>query len=200
MTTGESFSRHRFWSSESADEGHGSPGQRSSIRCVEELFPGEPERTAMLAICLESWESGERPMDAKTQVLIYSIPNSRVLRRFHLPCGLHCSALTFLDRDICDATRVARFDGCLAVATKEGIVLLVDLNSDSLVEQPGRRCSLSNSSSEGDPCYGEIFSFPGEELEDRFNLLLDECRSKGAHLAVRLSGECVACECNSRAS
>ncbi|XP_016949458.1 protein ELYS homolog [Drosophila biarmipes] len=187
MSTGECFSWHRFWSSESADEGHGSPGHRSRIRCVEELFPGEPERTALLAICLESWESKERPTDVKTEVLIYSIPNSRVLRRFHLPGGLHCSALTFLDLDICGASRVRRFDGCLAVATKEGIVLLVDLNGGSLVEPPGRRRSLSNSSSEGDPSCGNIFSFPIEELVGCADSLLDECRSKGGHMAVRLS-------------
>ncbi|KAH8354231.1 hypothetical protein KR084_004072 [Drosophila pseudotakahashii] len=191
MTTGDYVSYHRFWSSESADDaGQGGGQQRCSIRCVEELFPGEPERTALLAICLESWDSGERRPDhcslARTQVLIYSIPGSKVLRRFDLADGLYCSALTFLDRRICGGTRLARFDGCLAISTQEGIVLLVDLNTDSLLAKHKDGRSLCLPASEGDPSYGQLYSFPSEELGPQIDTLLDDCRAKGAHLAVRV--------------
>ncbi|EDX02101.2 protein ELYS homolog [Drosophila yakuba] len=187
MTTGDYLSWHRFWS-ESDDLGQRhKQGQRSSIRCVEELFPGDPERTAMLAICLETWDSGEeKPVNCliSTQVLIYSIPGSQVLRRFDLD-SLNCSALTFLDQRICGGTRLSQFDGCLAVATEEGMVLMVDLNSDGLLERNHGR-SLCSPSSEDEPSYGELYVYSIEEIGNKMDSLLAHCRSKGAHMSVRV--------------
>ncbi|EDV46733.1 uncharacterized protein Dere_GG19243 [Drosophila erecta] len=187
MTTGDYLSWHRFWS-ESDDLGQRhKQGQRSSIRCVEELFPGEPERTAMLAICLESWDSGEeKPVNCPivTEVLIYSIPGSQVLRRFDLH-SFTCSALTFLDQRICGGTRLTQFDGCLAVSTEEGMVLMVDLNSERLLERSRSR-SLCSPSSEDEPSYGDLYIFPSEEIGLNIEPTLAHCRSKGAHMAVRV--------------
>ncbi|XP_017066969.1 protein ELYS homolog [Drosophila eugracilis] len=177
MSTGDCVSWYSFW-----NEGQGH-GQRSSIRCVEELFTGQPDRTPLLAICLESWDNGERfPINcpkARTQVLIYSIAKSRVLRHFELQ-RLYCSTLKFLDQSVCGGTQLCHFDGCLAVASEEGVVLLVDLNYSSLLET-AENSNLRNPNSEGEPGYGQLHCLPCDGVSQ-----LEVCRSQGAHLAVRL--------------
>ncbi|XP_017055229.1 protein ELYS homolog [Drosophila ficusphila] len=187
MATGECISCHCFWR-EDADEQE--QEHRSSIRCVEELFPGEPERSGLLAICLESWPNGElRPENcplASTQVLIFAIASGRVLRSFNLQ-DLHCSALAFLDQRICGGTRLARFDGCLLVATEEGMVQLVDLNGSSLMEKRNSDYSICQSpSAENEPRYGELYPVLCEEVIRKIDVLLDLSRSKGGHLAVQV--------------
>ncbi|KAI8034667.1 hypothetical protein M5D96_012490 [Drosophila gunungcola] len=176
MATGECVSRHCFWRQSANEE---KSHHFNSIRCVEELFPGEPKRPALLAICLEMW-------DHRTQVLIYAYISGKVLRRFDLQDHLHCRAMTFLDESLCGGTRLKLFDGCLAVATEEGTVLLVDLNAGRLLEERGRH-SLDRPSDEGKPSYGKLYCIPGKELgHRRIESVLEKCRSKVAHLAVQV--------------
>ncbi|KAH8315449.1 hypothetical protein KR067_010212 [Drosophila pandora] len=179
-TTGECVARHTFWSEER-------PGQeevRCSIQTVEELFPGEVDKPSLLAICLEIWSDGSRRPHqcpaARTQLVIYSVSLDQVLRRFDLD-ALYCSSLAFLDKQLCLGTHLSRFDGCLAVASEEGLVLLLDLNCSHILETRNR-CILD---SEADPC-AEIFRFPCVSSVTRIDSLLAECRSRDAHLAVEV--------------
>lgn len=182
-TTGECVARHTFWSEDR-------PGQeevRCSIQSVEELFPGEVDKPSLLAICLEIWSAGSpQPQQcaaARTQLIIYSVTLDQVLRRFDLD-GLYCSALAFLDEQLCLGTHLSRFDGCLAVASEEGLVLLLDINCRHLLETRNR-CILG---AETDPS-AEIFRFPCVSSVTRIDSLLAECRSRDAHLAVEVDGE-----------
>ncbi|XP_002039449.2 protein ELYS homolog [Drosophila sechellia] len=190
MSTGHYLSWHCFWRESNNLQ------QRRSIRCVEELFPGDHERSPMLAICLESWNSGDqRPIDCPltTQVLIYAIRNSQVLRRFDLD-GITCSALTFIDKGIYGLTQLHLFEGCLAVATEEGTVLMVDLNSDSL--QASTRNNLCSPSSKDEPSYGNLYFVSSEGARGgRISSKLTRCRSKGAHLAVRMDVASIGISC-----
>ncbi|KAH8318407.1 hypothetical protein KR074_006868 [Drosophila pseudoananassae] len=178
--TGDSVARHTFWSEDR-------PGQeevRCSIQCVEEMFPGQVDMPSLLAISLEIWSAGNRrPQQcsvARTQLIIYSVAFDQVLRRFDLD-GLYCSALAFLDDRLCQGTHLSRFDGCLAVASEEGLVLLLDINCKYLLQT--RNCCIRGS--EADPS-AEVFRFPCVSSVARIDSLLAECRSRDAHLAVEV--------------
>ncbi|XP_070136349.1 protein ELYS homolog isoform X2 [Drosophila bipectinata] len=178
--TGESVARHTFWSEDR-------PGQedvRCSIQAVEEMFPGQVDVPSLVAISLEVWSAGNsRPQQcsaARTQLIIYSVAFDQVLRRFDLD-SFYCSALVFLDDRLCQGTHLSRFDGCLAVASEEGLVLLLDINCKHLL-QTRNRCIRG---SEADPS-AEVFRLPCVGSVMRIDSLLDECRSRDAHLAVEV--------------
>ncbi|KAH8421460.1 hypothetical protein KR009_008313, partial [Drosophila setifemur] len=178
--TGESVSRHTFWSEELAED------QRCSIRCVEELFPGQPDRSALVAVCMELWDDAgeERPSHcplARTQIAIYSVAFHQVLRVFDLK-GMLCSTLAFLDERLCQGTHLDGFDGCLAVGTEKGLVLLMDLNCAQLLDSRSR-CIRG---SENEPATAEIFCFSCSDSMDQVNALLEDCRAKDVHLAVEV--------------
>lgn len=187
LATGDCVARHTFWS-EHANEDE---AERSSISCVEELFTDQPDRPVLLAVCLESWDGGQRRPDSdqlqvRSQVHLYSIDYGQVLRRLSLN-GLLCSSLAYLEQRICCGTQLARFDGCLAVATAEGIVLLVDLNYEDLLAAREASCPTPGAQT----AQGELHRISGDEHMLRIDDLLDACRDNRVHLTVELDGECV---------
>ncbi|KAH8303388.1 hypothetical protein KR059_009731, partial [Drosophila kikkawai] len=174
LASGERVARHSFW----RESGNKSEDEHCSIRCVEEIFTDQPDRPVLLAVCLDSWNGSERRpniVQIQSEVHLYSITYCQVLRVIHIS-GLVCQSLTYLDRRLCSATQLARFDGCLAVATMEGLVQLIDLNYEHLLE--GRDKSQPNQ------C--EIHRVTGNKRMRRLDDLLEECRTNGLHLSVEL--------------
>ncbi|KAH8288102.1 hypothetical protein KR054_000807 [Drosophila jambulina] len=189
IASGGRVARHTFWR-ESGSSSSKDDDERCSIRCVEETFTDQPHRPVLLAVCLESWNGGERRPDidqVRSQVHLYSVTYHQVLRIIDIS-GLLCRSLTYLDQRLCSATQLARFDGCLAVGTAEGIILLVDLNYERLLEN---KCELAGTQ----PAQSELHRVPGNRHMRRFNDLLVECRSNGVHLSVELDVARVAVRC-----
>jgi len=111
------------------------------------------------------------------------------------PSGACSSAELFAFKD--DCPEEAASGPCPSLS------LGATVNSDSDVADTIVLDSDEESQKAGDrqPEQQKEVEWPMEEdAGSNDSVALDECRSKGAHLAVRLSGECVACECNSRAS
>uniref|UniRef100_W8ARA9 Protein ELYS n=3 Tax=Ceratitis capitata TaxID=7213 RepID=W8ARA9_CERCA len=97
------------------------------IRCVEELFPQNNE-TVLLAISLECFSAAE---SGCSLVAIYSIERNQVLSCMELP--LHITALAFVSSNCCRRSLLQNFDGCIAVGSEEGVILLLDLNINKLI-------------------------------------------------------------------
>ncbi|KAH8298603.1 hypothetical protein KR018_007021 [Drosophila ironensis] len=131
-TSGHCASSYSFWHANQ----HGFEDINCSISCVTELFPGRPDHPAVLAICLERWSNlydlPQQCPNATTQVIIWSATHGQVLARFDLE-GVYCTAMAFLGPDLLRGTPLQRFDGCLAVASREGIIVLIDLNLEHMI-------------------------------------------------------------------
>ncbi|BFG02713.1 protein ELYS homolog [Drosophila madeirensis] len=180
LSEGNCIMRHVFWREEVE-----SGGKRCSIRCVEELFPGQSDGMTLLAVCLETWSDKESQPEncdkAQTQIAILSTHYSQVLRYIDLD-GLYCSTLTFLDTRIRQRTRLQNFDGCLAVGTDSGAVLLCDIKRSALIT--GRSQNIRLPRSEID-CGQVIRRHSSECSMDQIITWLQECPNDG-HLAVEL--------------
>lgn len=92
------------------------------IKCVEEIYPNNPE-IMVLAVILENFHG---PSGGGSFVVLYSVELSCVLNTIEL--GLHITCARFLNAVACKRTLLQNFDGCLAVGSEEGVVVLLDLN------------------------------------------------------------------------
>ncbi|KAH8266356.1 hypothetical protein KR038_001138 [Drosophila bunnanda] len=189
LAGGQRMARHTFW----RESGNKTDDQRCSISCVEEIFTDQPDRPILLAVCLESWNGVERRPhidQVRSQVHLYSLTYYQVLRILDIG-GLLCQSLAYLDQRLCSATQLSCFDGCLAVGTVEGIVLLIDLNYEHLLANkpditlnPGIQ-----------PSQSELHRIPGNKYMRRIDNLLEECRSNDVHLSVELDVTRVGIRC-----
>ncbi|XP_041447915.1 LOW QUALITY PROTEIN: protein ELYS homolog [Drosophila obscura] len=180
LSGGECILRHVFWREEA------NSGQRCSISCVEELLPGQRDAMILLAVCLETWSDKEiRPENcakAKTQIAILSTYYNQVIRYIDLD-GLYCSTLKYLDTQICQRTRLRNFDGCLAVGTDAGAVLLCDIKLQNLIENRSRNIRLPQNEID---CGQVVRRHSSECSIDNINTWLHECRDYNGHLAVEV--------------
>lgn len=118
LATGDRIAHYTFWR-----DNQNPRGERCSIVCVAELFPGKNERR-LLAVCLALEDL------PGTQVAIFSPVGNQVLRYIDLD-GFKSSVCTmnFINRRCCGKTALEELDGCLVLGTDSGALLLLDLNA-----------------------------------------------------------------------
>ncbi|KAM8719716.1 hypothetical protein ACLKA7_005872 [Drosophila subpalustris] len=183
LDTGDHVARHTFWR-----ENEKKPGQgvRCSIRCVEELFPGEDlhsERMMLLAVCLHVESSRSR-----TDLIIYTPTCSQLLRYIELHAvGINgISSLKFFNSQFCRATSwMHQFDGCLAVGTEAGAVHLLDVNSKQIVSKRNRNIHCPDKELQrAQVKFKSICEF--EDLRRGLKSTLKACEEQDVHLSLQL--------------
>ncbi|XP_075156172.1 AT hook containing transcription factor 1 homolog isoform X2 [Haematobia irritans] len=96
------------------------------IKHVEELFPNDPN-IIVVAVILENFHV---PSGGGSFVVLYSIEMGSVLSTIEL--SLHATCARFLDAKACKRTLLQNFDGCLAIGSEEGVIVLLDMNMTKL--------------------------------------------------------------------
>ncbi|XP_059224000.1 protein ELYS homolog [Stomoxys calcitrans] len=118
LRNGQTISTYEFCQSRGYDN--------CCIRCVEELFPHNPE-IMIVAVILENFHV---PSGGGSYVVLYSIELGCVLSTIELV--LHSTCARFLSSKACKRTLLQNFDGCLAIGTEEGVIVLLDLNMNKI--------------------------------------------------------------------
>ncbi|XP_046867323.1 protein ELYS homolog isoform X2 [Drosophila willistoni] len=180
LETGYIIARHVFWT-EHNDDPADNRSTCTSIRCVEELYPNQASKQlTILAICLETWTRGDRMNTMETHLAIYSVKWNQVLRRIHLD-GILGSTLTFLSPEICWRTQNFRhFDGCLAIGSDDGTILIMDLNFKHL------RSNRQSNPLESAPIV-EIERISSQFQSISIESHMKKCRMKYNHSAVEIN-------------
>ncbi|KNC31049.1 hypothetical protein FF38_03767 [Lucilia cuprina] len=144
------------------------------IKCVEEVFPNNPEYM-LLAVVLESFRG---PGGGGSFVALYSVELSSVLSCIEL--SLHITCSRFMDSPACRRSLLQNFDGCLAVGSEEGVIVLLDLNMQKIM-------SLQNELQEDNfvPCHIVDFSLPLTEIHRNFR----QCQQDGIHFGLQMEGK-----------
>lgn len=145
------------------------------IKCVEELFPNNPE-IMVLAVILENFHG---PSGGGSFVVLYSIELSCVLCTYEL--SLHITCARFLNSSTCKRTLLQNFDGCLSVGSEEGVVVLLDLNM-------GKMCQIQSEAAESTftPCHIVDYSIPLKDIHRNFR----QCKQDGITFGLQMEGEC----------
>ncbi|XP_037808264.1 protein ELYS homolog [Lucilia sericata] len=141
------------------------------IKCVEEVFPNNPEYM-MLAVVLESFRG---PGGGGSFVALYSVELSSVLSCIEL--SLHITCSRFMDSSACRRSLLQNFDGCLAVGSEEGVIVLLDLNMQKIM-------SLQNELQEDKfvPCHIVDYSLSLTEIHRNFR----QCQQDGIHFGLQM--------------
>ncbi|XP_039961568.1 protein ELYS homolog [Bactrocera tryoni] len=148
------------------------------IRCVEELFPQNKENV-LLVVCLECLRTSGRGCSF---IAIYSIEHSRVLSCIELP--LHITAAAFISENCCRRSLLQNFDGCLAVGSEEGVILLLDLNINKILNACDERMKGPNRqlTDELTECQISDYNLPLAEIHRSFQ----RARNDGVHFALQV--------------
>lgn len=144
------------------------------IKCVEEIFPNNPE-VMLLAVVLESFHG---PGGGSSYVALYSMELSSVLNSIEL--SLHITCARFMDASACRRSLLQNFDGCLSVGSEEGCIVLLDLNIQKM--------TLMNSELHEDnfvPCHVVDYSLPLTEIHRNFR----QCKQDGIHFGLQMEGK-----------
>ncbi|EDV99982.1 protein ELYS homolog [Drosophila grimshawi] len=109
---------------------------RCTIRAVVEILTIDADVSPLLAVAIQTPEG-------KTKVAIYTPNCSQVLRYIDLDMGgINAHTLTFVNASICKKSSILdKYDGCLAVGTIDGSVLLIDVKAQHLI---ATRCKSVN--------------------------------------------------------
>lgn len=146
------------------------------IKCVEEIFPNNPE-ILLLAVILESFRG---PGGGCSYVALYSVELSSVLSSIEL--SLHITCARFMNASACRRTLLQNFDGCLAVGSEEGVIVLLDLNI--------RKILNVQSEMPDDvfvPCHIVDYNLPLTEIHRNFR----QCQQDGIHFGLQMEGKCI---------
>ncbi|XP_030569574.1 protein ELYS homolog [Drosophila novamexicana] len=150
--------------------------QRSSIRCVQELFPTGIGRRILLAVCIEL-------VPGRTQLAIYTPTNSQVLRYIDLnAAGISTRSMTFLNERLCASTILRQFDGCLALGTDAGTVLLLDVNASQAIANRSTNVVLPDSEVQRSDLM--CVSVRDAAALERLDGKLRRCRQQDVHVAL----------------
>ncbi|XP_034119622.2 protein ELYS homolog [Drosophila albomicans] len=168
---------HTFWR-ENEKSATGAE-ERCSIRCVEELFPEQAlHDRVLLAVCLELGQH-------KTDVAIYTPTDSQVLRYIELhPLGIAVRCMSFLSKTNCVLSLANNYDGCLALGTESGVVLLLDVMAKQVIESGSQDIIY--------PAQKQLLRVPVclRRVQDltweTVNALIKECRSEDTHMLIQL--------------
>lgn len=167
VRSGQTISTYEFCESRGYDS--------CCIKCVEELFPNNPE-IMVLAVILENFHG---PSGGGSFVVLYSIELSCVLCTYEL--SLHITCARFLNSSTCKRTLLQNFDGCLSVGSEEGVVVLLDLNM-------GKMCQIQSEAAESTftPCHIVDYSIPLKDIHRNFR----QCKQDGITFGLQIEGEC----------
>ncbi|XP_069966069.1 protein ELYS homolog isoform X2 [Bactrocera oleae] len=148
------------------------------IRCVEELFPLNNENV-LLAVCLECFRASGRGCSF---IAIYSIEHSQVLSCIELP--LHITAAAFISENCCRRSLLQNFDGCLAVGSEEGVILLLDLNINKILNACDERIKAPTRqlTDEITVCHLSDYNLPLAEIHRSFQ----RARNDGIHFGLQV--------------
>ncbi|XP_036338995.1 uncharacterized protein LOC118748571 isoform X1 [Rhagoletis pomonella] len=149
------------------------------IRFVEELFPNNNE-TVLLAICIECFRAAG---GGCSFVAIYSVEHGQVLSCMEL--SLHITAAAFVNRNCCRRSLLQNFDGCLAVGSEEGVILLLDLNINKILATYDERLMNTSSRQFTDiitVCKIADYNLPLAEIHRTFR----QTRHEGVHFGLQL--------------
>lgn len=152
------------------------------IRCVEELFPLNNENV-LLAVCLECFRASG---PGCSFIAIYSIEHSHVLSCIELP--LHITAAAFISENCCRRSLLQNFDGCLAVGSEEGVILLLDLNINKILNACDERIKAPTRqlTDEITVCHLSDYNLPLAEIHRSFQ----RARNDGVHFGLQVEGKC----------
>ncbi|XP_058974667.1 protein ELYS homolog [Musca domestica] len=163
VRSGQTISTYEFCESRGYDS--------CCIKCVEELFPNNPE-IMVLAVILENFHG---PSGGGSFVVLYSIELSCVLCTYEL--SLHITCARFLNSSTCKRTLLQNFDGCLSVGSEEGVVVLLDLNM-------GKMCQIQSEAAESTftPCHIVDYSIPLKDIHRNFR----QCKQDGITFGLQM--------------
>lgn len=145
------------------------------IKHVEDIYPNNPE-IMLLAIVLESFRG---PGGGSSYVAVYSVEFGKVLHNIEL--NLHLTCAKFMEASACRRSLLQNFDGCLAVGSEEGAIVLLDLNVHKFT-------SIQNEAHVDIfvPCHIVDYSLPLTEIHRNFR----QCQQDGIHFGLQIEGEC----------
>lgn len=154
------------------------------IRFVEELFPNNNENV-LLAVCVECFRAAG---GGCSFVAIYSVEHGRILSCMEL--SLHITAAAFVNGNCCRRSLLQNFDGCLAVGSEEGVILLLDLNINKILATYDERLISTPPGQFADTitvCQIADYNLPLAEIHRTFR----QTRQDGVHFGLQLEGECL---------
>ena len=147
--------------------------ERCCIKCVEEIFPNSPE-TMLLAVILENYSGA---YSDGSYIALYSIEKSCVLKIIEL--SLHITCARFMESSVCRRTLLQNFDGCLAIGSQEGVVILLDLNIHTI---NSKQHNMQQDSFV--PCHIVQYNLTLTEIHRNFR----QCQQDGIHFGLQIEG------------
>ncbi|XP_017852451.2 protein ELYS homolog [Drosophila busckii] len=163
------------------DSKNNSNSAQAHISCVVELFPQRSpydNDKLLLAVCLEG--------DNETQLAIYTPRNSQVLRYIQLSSAdVRVRCMAFLDAQLYERSLLQHYDGCLALGTHTGELLLLDLQVQQVWDT---RCrNFIQLDSKQRRAQVERMKARSNLGPQNFKMQLEQCRDQHVHLALELT-------------
>uniref|UniRef100_A0A1A9VRC0 Cleavage/polyadenylation specificity factor A subunit N-terminal domain-containing protein n=1 Tax=Glossina austeni TaxID=7395 RepID=A0A1A9VRC0_GLOAU len=144
--------------------------ENSSIKCVEELFHSN-YKSLLLAVVLESYRiTGS----TASYISVFSLETKSVLSTIEL--SLHITCARFVGPLACRRTLLQNFDGCLAVGSEEGALILLGMN------RPKIMLLADEEEVTFVPCQIVDYNLPLTEIHRHFR----NCQKEGIHLGLQV--------------
>lgn len=153
------------------------------IKCVDEIFPGNKD-SVLLAVTLECYQG-----QAASRIAIYSVDLGCVINSMLLQ--LHVTCVKFIEPAVCRRTIFQNFDGCLAVGSEEGVVVLLDLNVHKYINNTDEVNNIrklgepSYETTNGKLCHIVDYRMSLNEIHSNFR----HCQQEGIYFGLQLEGE-----------
>ncbi|XP_037933001.1 protein ELYS homolog isoform X2 [Teleopsis dalmanni] len=126
----------------------------------------------ILAICLHNVRTFKDSV-----VAIYSVEQNRIFESFALEFNI--SIIYYISPPVSKKSLLQRFDGCLAIGSASGTLVLIDLNLSKTMSSHQLECEDHNLKKD---CRFVNYTQPFEESLRQF----DECRAKQVHFGIQM--------------
>ena len=154
--------------------------ERCCIKYVEEIFPNNPEMM-LLAVILENYSG---PASDGSYIALYSVEESCVLNIIEL--SLHITCVRFMETSVCRRTLLQNFDGCLAIGSQEGVVVLLDLN---ILNVNTKQFEMQQNTFV--PCHIVEYNLTLTDIHRKFR----QCQQDGIHFGLQMEGMFISFYC-----
>uniref|UniRef100_A0A1B0A055 ELYS-like domain-containing protein n=1 Tax=Glossina pallidipes TaxID=7398 RepID=A0A1B0A055_GLOPL len=143
------------------------------IKCVEELFHNN-FKSLLLAVVLESYRITDSTASTASYISVFSLETKSVLSTIEL--SLHITCARFVGPLACRRTLLQNFDGCLAVGSEEGALILLGMN------RPKIMLFADEEEVTFVPCQIVDYNLPLTEIHRHFR----NCQKEGIHLGLQV--------------
>ncbi|KAL9871985.1 AT hook containing transcription factor 1 homolog isoform 1-T4 [Glossina fuscipes fuscipes] len=145
--------------------------ENSCIKCVEELFHNN-FKSLLLAVVLERYHIIGSA--TASYISVFSLETKSVLSTIEL--SLHITCARFVGPLACRRTLLQNFDGCLALGSEEGALILLGMNKPKIMVLA---CEEEDTFV---PCQIVDYNLPLTEIHRHFR----NCQKEGIHLGLQV--------------